>query len=110
MTYKLSQDHLELFFCAVRPCEGWNNNPAAMQFASAYRRLLARHHVEASNGKSAMQDNTAILHVTRDSIKSLNKDMDLDISDVSSQRCSSHMDNYNMLSEHDHSITPISYN
>ena len=106
LTYKLSQDHLELFFCAVRSCGGWNNNPTAMQFASAYRRLLVRHHVEASNGNYAMQDKTAILHVTRDSIKSLNKDMDLDISDVSSQRCSSHMDSYNVLSEHDYSITP----
>jgi len=40
--YKLSQDHLELFFCSVRSHGGFNNNPTAKQFRSAYRKLVIR--------------------------------------------------------------------
>ena len=32
--YKMSQDHLELFFGAVRAAGGWNNNLTALQFNS----------------------------------------------------------------------------
>lgn len=39
-TYKISQDHLELFFSAIRSKGGHNNNPSARQFISAYKRLL----------------------------------------------------------------------
>ena len=35
LTYKLSQDHIELFFSAVRARGGFNNNPASMQFRNA---------------------------------------------------------------------------
>lgn len=45
LTYKMSQDHLELFFCAVRSAGGFNNNPTARQFCSIYRKLLVRHEV-----------------------------------------------------------------
>ena len=41
LTYKMSQDHLELFFAAVRACGRWNNNPTASQFTAAYKRLDA---------------------------------------------------------------------
>lgn len=39
LMYKFSQDHLELFFNAVRRCGGWNNNPTANQFKYAFRRF-----------------------------------------------------------------------
>ena len=32
ITYKFSQDYLELFFSAVRGMNGWNNNPTSSQF------------------------------------------------------------------------------
>ena len=35
LTYKLSQDHLELFFAAVRSSFGSNNNPTARQYSAA---------------------------------------------------------------------------
>ena len=38
LTYKFSQDHLELIFCALRACGGFNNNPTAQQFRAAYKR------------------------------------------------------------------------
>lgn len=40
LTYKLSQDHLESFFSCIRRCGGFNNNPTARQFKSAYKKLL----------------------------------------------------------------------
>jgi len=33
--YKISQDHLELFFGSVRGMGGYNNNPTSRQFQSA---------------------------------------------------------------------------
>ena len=35
LTYKFSQDHLELFFGAIRSSGGFNNNPTAQQFTAA---------------------------------------------------------------------------
>jgi len=35
LTYKLSQDHLELYFCCIRRMGGFNNNPSAKQFGYA---------------------------------------------------------------------------
>ncbi|TGZ45601.1 THAP domain-containing protein 9 [Temnothorax longispinosus] len=37
LTYKLSQDHVELFFSAIRSRGGHNNNPTAKQFESAFK-------------------------------------------------------------------------
>ncbi|KAM7310738.1 uncharacterized protein ISCGN_007646 [Ixodes scapularis] len=45
-TYRLSQDHLELFFSGVRQRGGWNNNPSAAQFRYAYRSLLVNADVQ----------------------------------------------------------------
>jgi len=44
--YKFSQDHIELFFAAVRARGGWNNNPTARQFKAAYKRLLLHQNVK----------------------------------------------------------------
>ncbi|EFN68497.1 hypothetical protein EAG_00073, partial [Camponotus floridanus] len=38
--YKMSQDHLELFFGSIRSCGGYNNNPTCRQFISAYKKIL----------------------------------------------------------------------
>jgi hypothetical protein len=66
LTYKLSQDHLELFFGAVRS-RGCNNNPTVRQFTAAHKRLLMHHNVEGGLGNCSVQD-TTILGVTLDSI------------------------------------------
>ncbi|KAA8578776.1 hypothetical protein FQN60_016066 [Etheostoma spectabile] len=64
LTYKLSQDHLELFFPAVRARGGFNNNPNARQFRGAYKRLLVRHQVKKGTGNCLLRDNTDILDST----------------------------------------------
>ncbi|CAG9136031.1 unnamed protein product [Plutella xylostella] len=39
-TYRLSQDHIELFFGSIRMHGGHNDNPNARQFKGIYRKLL----------------------------------------------------------------------
>ena len=61
LTYKMSQDHLELFFCAVRSGLGANNNPTARQFEGVYKKLLIRHEIKHLNGNCFSQDGTVTL-------------------------------------------------
>lgn len=63
LTYKLSQDHLEMFFSAVR-ARGGSNNPNARQFKAAYQGLLVRHQVKRGNGNYLLRDNTNMLEAT----------------------------------------------
>ena len=63
-TYKLSQDHLELFFSAIRAHGGYNNNPNVRQFGGAYKCLLVRHQVKKGTGNCLLRDNTTILDST----------------------------------------------
>lgn len=49
LSYKFSQDHLELFFNGIRRSCGWNNNPTSVQFIYIYRRMLAHAGVAPSS-------------------------------------------------------------
>jgi len=75
LTYKFSQDHLELFFSAIRARGGWCPNPTCTQFSSAYKRLLIHYEIARSNGNVEMQDNTTIFTVSSSTqqIKRLDK-------------------------------------
>ena len=42
LTYKFSQDHLELLFSCIRAMLGFNNNPDVMQFKAALKKILLR--------------------------------------------------------------------
>ena len=68
LTYKLSQDYIELFFGAVRASLGCNNNPIVRQFTATYKRLLMRHNIEGGHGNVTAQDATALLSANMDSI------------------------------------------
>lgn len=73
--YKCSQDHLELFFGSVRGHGGYNNNPTARQFRSAYKKLVIQmNNIQSFNTGNCVQlDNIDILHYSsRDPIKVLN--------------------------------------
>lgn len=54
LSYKLSQDHLEMFFGVIRSKGGHNNNPTARQFESAYKRLLVRTQITAPSTGNAV--------------------------------------------------------
>ena len=62
----MSQDHLELFFGAVRASGGWNNNPTTRQFIAAYKQLMMRHNIEGGRGNCTPQDDTKILNGVQD--------------------------------------------
>lgn len=64
LTYKMSQDHVEMFFAAIRGKGGYNNNPSAKQFSHAYKRLL--YHTKLTilpHGNVSSQDDTDILNI-----------------------------------------------
>ncbi|KAJ8004331.1 hypothetical protein DPEC_G00158010 [Dallia pectoralis] len=62
LTYKLSQDHLELFFSAVRARGGYN--PNVRQFRGPYKHLLVRHQVKCGTGNCLLRDHTTVLDST----------------------------------------------
>ncbi|KAJ3661785.1 hypothetical protein Zmor_006169 [Zophobas morio] len=64
LTYKLSQDHIETFFCAIRSRGGFNNNPTASQFEAAYKRLLIHAEITSKSSANCLpQDDTYILNI-----------------------------------------------
>lgn len=56
LTYKCSQDHIELHFCCIRSRGGWNNNPNVLQFLWSTRRLLSRNSVDTSRNGNCIAD------------------------------------------------------
>ena len=54
LTYKLSQDHLELLFSCCRSSNGFCNNPTVRQLVSALKRILLRSSLMASSHANCM--------------------------------------------------------
>ncbi len=77
LTYKFSQDHLELLFGAIRASGGFNNNPTAQQFTAAYKRLLMRSTIEGGKGNCQKLDPISILHVIDDTCNVNNEDVSI---------------------------------
>jgi len=73
LTYKLSQDHLELFFSKIRSCGGFNNNPSVVQFQAAFRSLVLKNCVTPSLAGNcmALDDDDGYIAITRKSRTSL---------------------------------------
>ena len=61
LTYKLSQDHLELFFNSIRSSLGANTNPTVLQFYSAYRKIMIGATSNSFFGNCLMQDDTEVM-------------------------------------------------
>lgn len=65
LSYKLSQDHLEILFSCFRAMDGYNNNPNCVQFLSSYKRLLHHNEVTSSAQANCMPiDSTSILTIS----------------------------------------------
>jgi hypothetical protein len=54
LTYKFSQDHIELLFSCIRSKGGWNNNPNSMQVKYALRKMLFTYAVKASKNSNCI--------------------------------------------------------
>ena len=102
LMYKFSQDHLELFFGAVRSAGGFNNNQTAQQFTAAYKRLLLRSSIKGGQGNCVKQDPTDILHVLHNSCN----DNSINLTNAALIRKYDLQENKPMLSEHDYADAP----
>ena len=62
LTYKFSQDHVELLFSCIRSRGGWNNNPNSLQLKYAPRKMLLKNSITASNSANCQvfEQNTII--------------------------------------------------
>lgn len=68
-TYRLSQDHLELFFGIIRKHGGYNNNPNVIQFRAAYKKTLNHLELRSSfTGNCLPLDNFSILNASSKNI------------------------------------------
>jgi len=78
LTYKLSQDHLEVYFSAVRSKSGYSNNPTCYQFTNISKKLLVHTDVKGSDyGNCITLDSTKLLQAlekdfTKDSNENVN--------------------------------------
>ena len=61
LTYKMSQEHLELPFCDIRAADGFNNNPGGRHFVATFKCLLMRHDIKVVTGNAVPKDYTAVL-------------------------------------------------
>jgi len=108
LTYKLSQDHLELFFGCVRSHLGCNNNPTCRQFVAAYKRLLVQNEIKASkNANCTNLELVPILTVDSSTIKHITNNTDgtqVTICQTIQQAVTERADP--MVSEHDYADTP----
>lgn len=82
LTYKLSQDHLETLFSAIRSRGGYNDNPTCRQFQAAYKRLIVHNTIIGSkHGNCSILDNTKTLSVTANS-KNKIEDQQFNLSEI----------------------------
>ena len=86
LTYKFSQDHVELLFSCIRARGGWNNNPNVLQFKYSIRKMLMRNAITASKSANCVDftgchDIIPIFH-TRKHKKSTTNDNDADDNDA----------------------------
>ncbi|KZC08093.1 THAP domain-containing protein 9 [Dufourea novaeangliae] len=60
LTYNFSQDYLEIFFSKIRSRHGFNNNPNAIQFCSAFKQILLKNRIHVSPAVNcvALNDDT----------------------------------------------------
>jgi len=63
LSYKISQDHIEMFFSLIRRMNGFNNNPTSTQYLSTYKKLLSNklNLVMSSSTNCTPQDGTLLL-------------------------------------------------
>lgn len=78
-TYRISQDHLEMFFGKIRAMNGNNDNPMPHQFTSAYRKLQLQCDIPVSafsNVTSLVSSNVLTISSIPKRRSMLNKDVD----------------------------------
>ena len=83
LTYKFSQDHLELFFTLIRSRGGHNNYPSPGQLKATMKRLLTHNKlIRITTGNCVSVDSCKVLTV-HDSVSRLERSADIDTDTVS---------------------------
>lgn len=54
LSYRLSQDHLELFFSVIRSRNGFNPNPTCRLFISAFKGILMQLEIKIDSGNCSI--------------------------------------------------------
>lgn len=54
LTFRFSQDHIETLFSKIRRMGGFNNNPTAVQFKAALRKLLCKQSIDISKSANSL--------------------------------------------------------
>lgn len=91
LTYKLSQDHLELFFSSIRARGGKNNNPiinnpTTEQFEVAFKWLLVYAQIGGlAYANCIKQDDTCILQIKKSVKKEISKEKDIKLTKTENQ-------------------------
>ena len=55
LTYKVSQDHIEILFSKIRQRGGFNNNPSVSQFKAAIKAISVNKMIRASDNANVLQ-------------------------------------------------------
>lgn len=106
-TYKLSQDHLEYFFSAIRAKGGFNNNPSARQLKSAFKRMLVHGEMKhITSGNCIPLQHINILTLTKPEI-AINKtsEKNIMIDNVAESSNSEYFDEV-LMKDHDYLTDP----
>lgn len=94
LTYRLSQDHIETLFSAVRGKRDYDDNPTCLQFQAAYNRPLVHNGIVGSTCRDCgILNRTTITPVNKQTKEIMNDDNNL----------------YNSVS-HDHDLILIRIN
>jgi len=72
LTYKISQDHLKMFFSAKRSRGGFCDNPTASQFETTYKRLLIHNEIVTSSQANCISKETTQIPSTTSASKKTN--------------------------------------
>ena len=56
LTYKISQDNIEVMFGTIRRRGGWNNNPSVQQFMFVFRAILSHVGIAPSRNSNILTD------------------------------------------------------
>lgn len=108
-TYKLNQDHVELFFSSLRCRLGYNNNPTVRQLMAAYRQLVVHCQIrEGGIGNCLPLENIEILNCSP--LAAINISTERVIMVDESPNESDSFNEYSFLEDHDYLLNPISLN
>lgn len=108
-TYKLNQDHVELFFSSIRSRLGYNNNPTVRQFKAAYRQLVVHCQIrEGGVGNCLPLESIEILNCSP--LDAINNSTERAVMVDESPDDSDSFKEYSFLQEHDYLLNPSSLN